>query len=213
MVWAAAILKGDATLEKIPTGSLLFKAKQALKVHTLTEKRPPPSPAAKATTAPLPSSMQFPYFNPSANPLAFSPFVGYNPLTTFPMGFGMPMGGMCVGMGVGMGAGMCISPGMSMGMGMHGVESHFVRSSPQKEEIEETNHLSTPLIESCSLLLFCEPYKLGEDVKSSLDWLGFMVGDNLEAVTEKQHREAGFKPLAWARILKAYHRYKKNHHI
>jgi hypothetical protein len=67
---------------------------------------------------------------------------------------------------------------------------------------------SSPVSTQCDISKWCATYKLGEETEAGLERLGFVVGDNLDEVTEKEYMEAGFKVLAWRHVLKAYHRYR-----
>ena len=76
-----------------------------------------------------------------------------------------------------------------------------------------TGHLDPPLSPvstECDISEWCTKYKLDEESEAGLERLGFVVGDNLDEVTEKEYTEAGFKALAWRRVLKAYHRYRRD---
>ena len=55
---------------------------------------------------------------------------------------------------------------------------------------------------------FCVGYGIGTGLEGCLDKLGFQIRDNLIEVTENQWKEAGFKPLEWQHVLKAYKKYK-----
>jgi hypothetical protein len=43
-----------------------------------------------------------------------------------------------------------------------------------------------------------------------LEKLGFRFGDDLNALGAEEYKEAGFKPLEWKRVLKAYRRLKQD---
>ena len=67
---------------------------------------------------------------------------------------------------------------------------------------------SSPIAPACSVTDFCNQYELGAEAETGLEELGFVMGDDLKSVTEAQYVQAGFKPLVWQRVLKAYRRYK-----
>ncbi len=67
---------------------------------------------------------------------------------------------------------------------------------------------SSPPTANCSIAEFCELYNLGEQVEVGLEKLGFRFRDDLSTVTAEEYVEAGFKPLEWRRVLKAYRKLK-----
>jgi hypothetical protein len=69
---------------------------------------------------------------------------------------------------------------------------------------------SSPVAPPCSVTDFCNQYELGAEAETGLEQLGFVMGDDLKSVTDAQYTQAGFKPLAWQRVLKAYKRYKRD---
>jgi hypothetical protein len=71
-------------------------------------------------------------------------------------------------------------------------------------------HSSSPIEMSSNIHTFCNPYGIDDHDEKALNRLGFVLGDNLNEVTELEYKEAGFKPLAWKRVLKAYKKYKHN---
>ena len=101
-------------------------------------------------------------------------------------------------MGMGMGAGM---PVTSAGMPVTGA-GMLVTASPRKERS------SSPVYIPGDVHAFCEAYGIKEEEEQALESLGFVIGDDLNQVTEREYKEAGFKPLAWKRVLKAYKQYK-----
>jgi len=78
-----------------------------------------------------------------------------------------------------------------------------------------SNHLadppSSPISVDYDITGWCAQYRLDGEAEAGLERLGFAVGDNLDLVTEKEYTEAGFKPLAWKRVLKAYRRFCRDH--
>jgi hypothetical protein len=67
---------------------------------------------------------------------------------------------------------------------------------------------SSPPTADCTIAEFCETYNLGEQAGAGLENLGFRFGDDLTTVTSEEYTGAGFKPLEWRRVLKAYRRLK-----
>lgn len=67
---------------------------------------------------------------------------------------------------------------------------------------------SSPPTANCSLAEFCEVYNLGEHAEAGLEKLGFQFGDDLSSVVREEYEGAGFKPLEWRRVLKAYRKLK-----
>src|SRR6266567_7209906 len=63
---------------------------------------------------------------------------------------------------------------------------------------------SSPPTTDCMIAEFCEKYNLGEWVEIGLNKLGFHFRDDLNTVTAEEYMEAGFKPLEWRWLLKAY---------
>lgn len=49
---------------------------------------------------------------------------------------------------------------------------------------------------------------MGERAELGLEMLGFRFGDDLSTVTAEEYTEAGFKPLEWRRLLRAYRKLK-----
>ena len=58
---------------------------------------------------------------------------------------------------------------------------------------------------------FCIEYKLNTVSKQGLLALGFEMGDDLSVVTETEYKGAGFQPLSWDRVRRAYHKYKQDY--
>ena len=65
---------------------------------------------------------------------------------------------------------------------------------------------------SCTIAEFCKLYDLGDQMEVGLEKLGFHFGDDLSTVTAEEYAEAGFKPLEWKRVLKAYRKLKQDNH-
>jgi len=58
---------------------------------------------------------------------------------------------------------------------------------------------------------FCEEYKLSALSREGLISLGFEMGDDLSVVTEAEYKSAGFQPLSWDRVCRAYRKYKQDY--
>jgi hypothetical protein len=69
---------------------------------------------------------------------------------------------------------------------------------------------SSPPTASCTVAEFCESYDLGEQTEMGLEKLGFRFGDDLSTVTAEEYTKAGFKPLEWRRVLRAYRKLKQD---
>jgi hypothetical protein len=69
---------------------------------------------------------------------------------------------------------------------------------------------SSPILADIDTAVFCNCYNLDESTEAGLEKLGFVIGDDLAAVSEKEYTDAGFKPLAWKRVLKAYKKFKRD---
>jgi hypothetical protein len=67
---------------------------------------------------------------------------------------------------------------------------------------------SSPPTANCTIAEFCKTYDLGVEAETGLEMLGFRFGDDLGTVTQSEYAEAGFKPLEWRRVLKAYRKVK-----
>jgi hypothetical protein len=118
--------------------------------------------------------------------------------TIMPQAIGMGMGGM--GMGTGMG------PGMGPGGGYY-YQGQGYMNNPQSIGQQ---HLSSPFEADPDVGVheFCEAYGIGMEEEQCLEKLGFQMGDKLDDVVDQEWKEAGFKPLAWKRVLKAYKKCK-----
>jgi hypothetical protein len=188
---------GTASYNKIPLASNLFKKAQAIKSSKSATPVAKVQAEPSATHIPTPpvTSAPFPQYAPFFNPFMF------NPMTPYAMG--MPGVGMP---GVGMpGTGM---PGAGMlGMGMQGYNMSgpgYMTRSPHKERS------SSPIEISGNIHTFCQAYGIDNNDEHDLERLGFVLGGNLDEVTEQEYKDVGFKPLAWKRVLKAYKKYKHN---
>ena len=71
---------------------------------------------------------------------------------------------------------------------------------------------SLPPTTNCTVAEFCESYDLGNQAVIGLENLGFWFGDDLNMVTAKEYMTAGFKPLEWRRVLRAYRELKWDAH-
>ena len=58
---------------------------------------------------------------------------------------------------------------------------------------------------------FCIEYKLNTVSKQGLLALGFEMGDDLSVVTETEYKAAGFQPLSWDQVRRAYRKYKQDY--
>ena len=188
LVWAQAIKAETATYEKVPIASPMFKASLALK-------RPSKAAVAAAKAAPAAPAVAAEAEGPQAH--VPQPQVPYAPFPQMP--FGMPPV-----MGYGM-------PSMAFGnpfMPWPATPS-MPPTTPRARRISD-DLPSSPIAAPCSITDFCNQFELGEEAETGLEQLGFVMGDDLKAVTEAQYIQAGFKPLAWQRVLKAYRRYKRD---
>jgi hypothetical protein len=195
LVWAQAIKSGMAMYEKAPIVSPMFHMSHAIKhaskksTDSPTTTSPPAmSPAEPSTSAPQVQMPVMPF--PALFQYPQIPFPQVSPQAPFFMGYG--------------GSGMPYSghPFFAAGTGMEAMPRalhHQSRSLP-----------SSPPTTTCTTAEFCKLYDLGEQAKVGLDALGFQFGDDLCTVTENQYLRAGFKPLEWQRVLKAYRQLKED---
>jgi hypothetical protein len=193
---------GKANYGHVPVTSKLFQKGQEYKGKKVTHTPGPevdaskPAPAVAVTTVTTPAApavaqptMPMPAINQAQ--LAqyasiFNPFL-FNPLAPYTMGMPAAMGMMG-----------------AMGMQGYGTQSsRYPSTSPHRERS------SSPVNIPGDIHTFCETYGIGEADEHALERLGFVMGDNLDEVTEQEYKEAGFKPLAWKRVLKAYKKYKR----
>jgi hypothetical protein len=180
-VWITLQKAGTASVDRILLASNLFKKEQAIKSKKLPVASETVAPApAPATSTPLSAipAPAFPQFTSYLNPFIFNP--------------------MMMGM-LGMGAGI---PGM--GAGILGVSAGIL-AAPGSLHKECS---SSPIDIPGNIHAFCEAYGIKEEEEQALKSLGFVMGDNLGQVMEHEYQEAGFKPLAWKRVLKAYKKFK-----
>ena len=182
LVWAQSIKAETATYEKVPIASPMFKAALALKRPSKNAAEM--TKAAPATPAPATEAegpqMPLPYAQFPQMPQ--TPF-GMPPM----MGYGMPFGNPYMQWPT-----MPPQPPMTP----------CPRTSDEQP--------SSPIVPPCSVTDFCHQYELGVEAETGLEELGFVMGDDLKSVTEAQYVQAGFKPLAWQRVLKAYKKYKRD---
>jgi hypothetical protein len=82
----------------------------------------------------------------------------------------------------------------------------FGQHSPTKAR----ERSSSPIDISGNVHDFCQAYGIGEEEELGLEKLGFALGDNLDEVEEREYQAAGFKTLAWKRVLKAYKKWKRD---
>jgi hypothetical protein len=195
LVWAQAIQQGHTTYEKVPILSPMFKASLALKrasknainTDTLTASTPPamqlstPNLAHTQGQMPIMPFANFPQYPQVSFPQTYAPMHPF-------MGYGVP--GMPYPSG---------NPLFTAGPSMFSMPTTTSRSPP-----------SSPPTADYSIAQFCEAYHLGEQAEVGLENLGFRFGDDLHVVTSKEYTEAGFKPLEWQRVLKAYKKVKQD---
>jgi hypothetical protein len=95
-------------------------------------------------------------------------------------------------------------------MGMPGMMGMPTPGMPDQNHIASplANHSSSPIPTTGDIHAFCVAYGIQEMEENSLEQLSFVLGDNLDGVTEQEYKDVGFKPLAWKWVLKAYKKYK-----
>ena len=130
---------------------------------------------------------------PFANPFAQMPFMGYPPVLGYPM-LNTPFA----------------NPYMPWPPFPNPAMPATNRDKTPPRRISD-DIPSSPIAPSCTVVEFCKLYSLGDDVETGLEQLGFEMGDDLKVITETQYTQAGFKPLAWQRVLRAYKKYKRDH--
>jgi hypothetical protein len=140
-------------------------------------------PAAQPSTSnqfqiPMTPFMPFTQYPQMYAQMPPPPFMGYGP--------GMPFAG----------GNPFFEAGLSSGMGT--IPTNALHPSPP----------SSPPTPNCTIAEFCEAYSLGEQTELGLEKLGFRFGDDLNALQPDEYKEAGFKPLEWRRVLKAYRKLK-----
>jgi hypothetical protein len=97
-----------------------------------------------------------------------------------------------------------IAPGFPWNAAGAGLGSNIPHARP---EDPPSSPIHAPDVSDVSE--WCQQHKLDASVEAGLEQLGFVPGDNLELITEQQAKEAGFKPLAWNRVLKVYRRERR----
>jgi hypothetical protein len=93
---------------------------------------------------------------------------------------------------------------LGMGVGIPGMGAAGIPAPPGSLHKE---HFSFPIDIPGDVHAFCEACGIKKEEEQALENLGFVMGDDL-GVTEHECKEAGFKPLAWKRVLKAYKKFK-----
>lgn len=75
-------------------------------------------------------------------------------------------------------------------------------------------HFSSPPIpdEQMSVAEFCQQYRLNNTTEQRLDEMQFLPGDHISHLTEEVWGTAGFKLLAWNRVLAVNKKYKESLH-
>src|SRR6266576_1002173 len=190
LVWAQAIKSGSTSYKKVPMLSPMFKAllalkhasKSATKTNTTTTTNVLPAMQPSTSTQGQMPIMPFANF-PQYPQAMFPPMYPQIPQSPF-MGYppNMPYPGI---------------PFFAASLSMVPMPTKALYSLP-----------SSPPTANCSIAEFCELYNLGEQVEVGLEKLGFRFGDDLSTVTAEEYAEAGFKPLEWRRVLKAYRKLK-----
>jgi hypothetical protein len=104
-------------------------------------------------------------------------------------------------------------PSLFMGYGMPSVPypsvNPFFAAGPSTASMPtKASPPSSPSTTNCTIAEFCKKYNLGKQVEAGLDELGFYCGDDLSTVMAEEYTMAGFKPLEWRRVLKAYRKLK-----
>ena len=179
LVWAQAIKVGSATYEKVPILSPMFKMSLALKRPS---KNATNAATATATSLASLAGPSVPFANVAQYPQMpfMPPFMNY----------GMPAPGMPY-------PPVNVNPFFAAGPGMVSMPT---RVSPPSSP--------TPATTDCTIAEFCERYDLGDQVEAGLERLGFRFGDDLGTIRPEEFADAGFKPLEWRRLLKAYRKLK-----
>ena len=165
----------------------MFKASLAIKRPS----KKPTEIAATATTSVEPAT-QLPIPSQGQGPV--TPFVNYtHPHASYPQSYMTPPF---------MGYGMPYPPFFPPGM---------VTTPTKMHQYPSHDPPSSPVTVDCTVSEFCKSYNLGEKAEIGLENLGFRFGDDLSTVSEKEYTDAGFKPLEWRRVLKAYGKLKREH--
>lgn len=85
---------------------------------------------------------------------------------------------------------------------------------PSSSRLPDPHNSSPPVADSTiSIADFCAACGLDAATADGLDNLGFQVGDDLKMVERDDYIGAGFKALAWKRVLVAYSKYKKDNKV
>jgi hypothetical protein len=138
-------------------------------------------PVTMPLVTPPPGPAQFPQY-----PAMFNPYM-FNPMAAYTMGM----------------------PGAMGVLGMLGMMGMLMNNMPDQKHTPPNANCSSSLIHAHGdVHSFCVDFRIGEDVEQCLDQLSFMMGDNLDEVMEQEYKDAGFKALAWKRVLKAYKKHK-----
>jgi hypothetical protein len=94
----------------------------------------------------------------------------------------------------------------------YGSGNPFITAGPSMVPMPTVaSHYSPPSLPptaNITITEFCDLYNLGECAEVGLEKLGFCFGDDLSTVTAEEYTEAGFKPLEWRRVLRAYRKLK-----
>ena len=194
LVWAQAIKSERASYEKVPILSPMFKASLALKSALKNAKKVIDSDITAATNTP-------PATQPSTSAQGQMPTM---PFANFPQYPQVPFPQMYPQ--------MPLSPFMGYGPSMPYSGNPFVPGMVSMPTKAPRSPPSLPPAANCTMAEFCELYDLGEQAEVGLEKLGFHFGDDLSTVTAEEYAMAGFKPLEWRRVLKAYRKLKHDSH-
>ena len=213
LVWAQSIKLGKAAIDRCPNVEP-FKANHALKraSPSASKTQPVEATGTPAATAPVPAPATAPL--PAPAPAPYPPYSGYpypafNPNPPMPFApYAPPFPQMPIG-----------NP-FSAYMPWYPNPMQVPPSNPMQPLYSQTpgpvrmdasvDPPSSPIRGDFDVAEFCQLYNLDDDTQASLELLGFVIGDDLEEVTEKEDTAAGFKALAWKRVLKAYKKFKRD---
>ena len=199
LVWAQAIKSKRATYKKVPILSPMFKASLALKFASKNAKKATDSDITAATNTP--PVMQLSTFAQGQMPtMPFANFPQY-PQVPFPQMYPQMPSPLPPFMGYAPSMPYPGNPFVAAGPSMVPMPMKAPRSPP-----------SSPPTANCTVAEFCELYDLGEQAEVGLERLGFRFGDDLSTVTADEYAIAGFKPLEWRRVLRAYRKLKHDNH-
>jgi hypothetical protein len=186
LVWAQAIKSGSATYEKAPILSPMFKASLALKHSSKTAADV--APATQPASSTLNPNTAYTHMPTMPYFPQYPPFPHpYSQMLPF-MGYGAPSIPLLPG-----------NPFVPTGTSMVSMPTMPTMDPP-----------SSPPTADCTIAQFCLTYDLGEHTEATLEKLGFRFGDDLMTVSAAEYTEAGFKPLEWRRLLKAYKKLKQD---